>query len=146
MLSRRKSRENAFIALFSTSFGNSVEEAIELGALEDSDYQLDEFSKGLLRCYEKHSQAIDNEIELRLKGWNVKRLQRVNLAILRLSVAEILFGEEPDMDSVVINEAVELAKRFGDEADYQFINGVLGNIARDKNNTSAPEPTIQEVP
>lgn len=132
MLSRHKARENAFLAMFSTSFGNSVEDAILLAEEEDADYQLDDFARGLLRCYQTNAQAVDKEIELRLKGWNVKRLQKVNLAILRLSVAEMLFGGEPDMDSVIINEAVELSKRFGDDGDYQFINGVLGNVSRDK--------------
>lgn len=138
MLSRRKARENAFIVLFSTAFGNSVEEAAELAMEDGNECELDDFSRALLRYYANNSQAIDHEIEIKLKGWNVKRLQKVNLAILRLSVAEMLFGA-PEMDSVIINEAVELAKRFGDEADYQFINGVLGSIAREKTPPAAPE-------
>ena len=144
MLSRHKARENAFLALFSTSFGSSVEDTILLAEKEDADYELDDFARGLLRCYAANSQAVDQEIELRLKGWNVKRLQKVNLAILRLSVGEMLFGNEPDMDSVIINEAVELSKRFGDDGDYQFINGVLGSVARDKG--KAPEPARDEAP
>jgi hypothetical protein len=44
----------------------------------------------------------------------------------------MFFGDEEDMDSVIINEAVELAKKFGGEEDYQFVNGVLGSIARER--------------
>ena len=57
----------------------------------------------------------------------------MNRTILRLAVAEMRFSGQDDMDSIVINEAVELAKKYaaGDE-DYQFINGVLGAISRDK--------------
>lgn len=131
MLSRRKARENAFIVLFSTLFGNSLQEATELAEEDKNDCHLDEFASNLLQLYAENAQVVDYEIEIKLKGWNVKRLQKVNLAILRLAVAEMLFGE-PNMDSVIINEAVELAKRFGEEADYQFINGVLGNISRGK--------------
>ena len=49
--------------------------------------------------------------------------------LLRLSIAEMLYGE-PDMDSVIVNEAVELAKKYAGEKDYQFVNGVLGTVSR----------------
>ncbi len=137
-LSRHKARENAFIALFSTAFGNTVEEAVELAREESADYALDDFARGLLRLYALHASAVDYEIESKLKGWNVARLQKVNLSILRLAVAEMLFGDVPGMDSVIINEAVELAKRFGDEPDYQFVNGVLGTISREKSGSGTP--------
>ena len=133
MPNRRKARENAFIALFSTAFGNTMPEALENACEGDEELNLDDFGRTLLGLYEAHSQEIDAAIEGKLKGWNVNRLSKVNLSILRLAVAEMLYGKE-DMDSVVINEAVELAKRFGDESDYQFVNGLLGALSRDEGN------------
>ncbi len=129
VLSRHKARENAFVALFSTAFGNTVEEALELARQGDAEYALDDFSCGLIRLYAGHAQAVDHEIEIKLKGWNVARLQKVSLAILRLAVAEMLFGDEPNMDSVIINEAVELAKRFGDKESGAFVNGIADRLA-----------------
>ena len=57
-------------------------------------------------------------------------LPRVSLTILRLAVAEMLFGGE-NKPGVAINEAVELTKKYGAEDDYQFVNGLLGAVARD---------------
>ena len=62
--------------------------------------------------------------------------------MLELAVAEMAFGGEEDLDSVIINEAVELAKKFGGEEDYQFVNGVLGTIARGR--AGEPEPEAEE--
>ena len=50
--------------------------------------------------------------------------------LLRLAITEMRFSGAQDVDSIVINEAVELAKKYGSDGDYQFINGVLGSIAR----------------
>lgn len=129
-MNRRTARENAFMALFSTCFGHSVADSVENSRL-DEEYQVDAFGEGLLKLYEDNAGEVDGRIEQNLKGWRVERIPRVSLSILRLSVAEMLYGE-PDMDSVIINEAVEMAKKFGDEPDYQFINGVLGSVSRAK--------------
>ena len=130
-MNRRKSRENAFIAMFEASFGGEISEIIEQSRAENEEYVVDEFGEALLADYTAHAKEIDAIIESRLKGWKVNRLAKVNLALLRLAVAEMCYGA-PDMDSVVINEAVEIAKKYADEEDYQFVNGVLGNISRGK--------------
>jgi N utilization substance protein B len=128
-MTRRQARENSFIAMFSISFsGTALPDAID-ASREVGEFVVDAFGEWLLNLYHTHAEEIDREIESRLKRWRVERLPRVSLAILRLSVAEMRYGP-PEMDSVVINEAVELAKKYGDEQDYQFINGVLGVISR----------------
>ena len=58
------------------------------------------------------------------------RIPRVSLVALRLALAEMLYGEEKK-PGVAINEAVELVKKYGAETDYQFVNGVLGSVARE---------------
>lgn len=140
-MNRRTARNNAFIALFSMSFGDGLEETLALGR-EVEDYAVDAFGEDLLRQFLAHETEIDQIIEARLKGWTVSRLSKVNLAILRLAVTEMIFGTQ-GMDSVVINEAVELAKTYGDGDDYQFVNGLLGSVSRDHKlkDTTAVENT-----
>ena len=69
-------------------------------------------------------------IRPRLKNWTLERLPRTSRTLLRLAITEMRFSGAQDVDSIVINEAVELAKKYGSDCDYQFINGVLGSIAR----------------
>lgn len=129
-MNRRTARENAFIAAFELGFGGqSLEELMEY-AQECGEYALDEFGRQLLAGYVEHAAQADEMIRPRLKNWTLERLPRTSRTILRLALVEMRFLTH-DMDSVVINEAVELAKKYGSDGDYQFINGVLGSIARD---------------
>lgn len=128
-MKRSITRENAFIAIFQMSFGATPEELASADSVQSESYTLDEYGQRIVRSYTNNCDVIDAMIEQRLKGWEVDRVSRVNMAILRLAVAEMNYVD-PDIDSVVINEAVELAKKYGSDTDYQFINGVLGAIAR----------------
>jgi len=76
-------------------------------------------------------EEIDNVLENSIANWKMERIARVDLAILRLSAAEILYFDDIP-NSVSINEAVELAKKFGSEDSGKFINGILGRIVRGK--------------
>ena len=130
IMKRRIARENAFIAAFEASFNaNSIEEIVAYG-------------EALLANFYAHSAEVDDLIKARLKDWTLARLPRVNAAILRLAVTEMRFNGSDDMDSIVINEAVELAKKYAGEEDYQFINGVLGAISREAHSAKADEPAV----
>ena len=74
----------------------------------------------------------------------MNRIPRVCLIALELAVTEMFFGGEEDLDSVIINEAVELVKKFGGDEDYQFVNGVLGSLARERSG-AAEEPGSGEA-
>lgn len=76
--------------------------------------------------------AIDEKIKEFSKNWSFNRISKVDLSIMRLAIAEILY-EEKLPASVSINEAVELAKRFGGKNSGKFINGILGEVARSIN-------------
>ncbi len=129
-LQRRQSRENAFLVLFSSAFGGEdIQESIALSR-EVDEYALDDFGEKTVLDYQAHAEEIDALIGERLQGWTFGRLPKVSLALLRLAVSEILYGEEK-LPSVTINEVVELAKKYGDENDYQFINGLLGKLVKD---------------
>ena len=87
------------------------------------------FSLRILRDMEAHSEEIDDVIRANLKGWTIARVPRVSLVALRVALAEMMYGEEKKT-SVAINEAVELVKKYGSDKDYQFVNGLLGTVAR----------------
>ncbi len=128
-MKRRKARENVIIVLFEASFNiNSYEEIVNF-ANENEEFKFDDFSKKLLDFYCNNTMQVDALITENLKDWSISRLPRVNTAILRAAVSEMLSSEE-DMDSIVINEAVEIAKKYAGDNDFQFINGVLGSVSK----------------
>lgn len=130
-MKRRTARENAFYAAFSATFGGmDIAEVIAQGR-EEEENPVDEFGEKLICGYFDHAQEIDALIEQHLKGWTMARLPRVPLTALRLALSEMLYLPE-SLPSVAINEAVELTKKFGGDEDYQFVNGILGVIVREK--------------
>lgn len=77
----------------------------------------------------EHMADLDSLITQYSKGWSIDRLARVDLCILRMGVYELMY--EPSIPvGATINEAVELAKRFGDVKSYGFINGILSSVAK----------------
>ncbi len=131
-LPRRQARENAFLLAFSQTFGDiPLEDALAANReYEDEERPVDGFGEYLLRTYYEHSAEVDDQIRDHLRGWTLARLPRVSVTVLRLAIAEMLFGKE-NKPGVAINEAVELTKKYGAEEDYQFVNGLLGSVARD---------------
>ena len=122
-LTRREARENAFLAAFSATFHPDDPQPVLLNQPESHEHPLDEFSLRILRDMEAHSEEIDDVIRANLKGWTIARVPRVSLVALRVALAE-------KKTSVAINEAVELVKKYGSDKDYQFVNGLLGTVAR----------------
>ena len=91
----------------------------------------DAFANQLLAAMNDHAAELDEIITAHLKGWTLPRVPRVSLVALRLALAEMLYGEE-QKPGVAINEAVELVKKYGADDDYQFVNGLLGSVARER--------------
>lgn len=132
ILPRREARENAFLLAFSQTFGDvSLQEALTNHTECDEEHPVDVFGQRLLRAYYDHSAEVDDLIRDHLRNWTMERLPRVSLTVLRLALAEMLYGDEKKT-GVVINEAVELTKKYGADEDYQFVNGLLGAVAREK--------------
>ncbi|RKN84695.1 transcription antitermination factor NusB [Paenibacillus ginsengarvi] len=78
----------------------------------------------------RYKDRIDETLSVYLTGWKVDRLSRVDRQILRLAAYEMLFGTEVP-PKVVVNEAIELAKRFGSDESGKFVNGVLGKLIKE---------------
>ena len=129
-LTRRESRENAFLVAFSTTFQPEDPQEAVLAHKDADEVKLDAFANRLLGDMLAHSEEIDKKITDHLKGWTLARLPRVSRVALRIALAEMLYGEEKK-PAVAINEAVELVKKYGADNDYQFVNGLLGTVARE---------------
>ncbi len=129
-MDRRLARKEALNLLFDHTF-NEEKNAVALfdGATLARDFEPDDFVRTLVEGVISHVDKLDAVIESNLKGWKKNRLSRISLAILRMAVYEILYLESIPV-SVSINEAVELAKIFGDDKDAPFVNGLLGSVAR----------------
>ncbi len=137
-MSRRSARETALQALFQVDVGKvdmdlALSTALSIN-IDDflSDVQEDilTFSRRLLETTCKNLTEIDGLIQRYSVGWTLERMGNVDRNILRLAVAELLFFEEIP-EGVAINEAVELGKRYGDVHSSKFINGILGNVAKE---------------
>ncbi len=121
-MKRREAREKAVQTLFQL-------EGTELSIEEAMDYTLDEgdsnaFFEKLVRGTIENQEAIDASISTNLENWSLGRLAKVDRTILRLAVFELQFMPETPQN-VVINEAIELSKTFGDDQSSKFVNGVL---------------------
>lgn len=129
-MTRHESRELAFVLIFEKSFQCelSVVELIE-NALELELFPTNAFAENLAKKVYENIDAIDELINENLVGWSAKRISRVSRAILRLSVCEMLYSKDLPV-GVIINEAVEIAKKYATNEDASYVNGVLGSIAK----------------
>ena len=132
-MSRRELRELIFKLLFRVEF-NPKEELAQQEVLffQDEENQTGEEERDQIiekfhRIVEKLDE-IDTLLNEKAKGWSTNRMGKVDLTILRLAVFEIKYDEEIPT-GVAINEAVELAKKFGQDSSPAFVNGVLAKFA-----------------
>ena len=137
-MARRKAREFALKALYQADVsGGTPVDALEGlfasmldGETEERPAEPDEinFSQRVVSCVADRGDEIDNLIEKASVNWRLKRMPVVDRSILRLATGEmLLFNDVPA--SVSINEAVELAKAFGEKESRAFVNGILDRIA-----------------
>ncbi len=131
-MSRRELREQIFKLLFRVEF-NKKEDMPEQEQLffEDEEAAKDKDAVYISDKFHKISEKlpeIDAKLNEKASGWDTGRMSKVDLTILRLAVYEICYDEDVPT-SVAINEAVELAKKFGQDASYGFVNGVLAKFA-----------------
>ena len=128
---RRELREQIFKLLFRVEF-NSIEDMSEQEQLffEDEEAAKDKDAEYVSDKYHKIQQKlseIDGQLNEKAQGWNTNRMSKVDLTILRLAVYEIQYDDTVPT-SVAINEAVELAKKFGQDASSGFVNGILAKF------------------
>lgn len=126
-MDRCHSREQAFILLFESTFGiNSTEEITENAKLIREE-KISAFTQRLFDGTLNNLSVIDEKISKNLSGWNIERISRTALSVLRLATYEILFENEIP-NSAAANEAVELSKKYSTPNEASYVNGVLGAI------------------
>ncbi len=132
MATRHQARESIIGLLYAEDIGNAgIEKFIdELFEEKKIRNQQKEFALGLYHGVKEHLGVIDEAINLHLKEWNLSEIGMLERAILRLGSYEILYSELDN--AVVINEAIELAKKLCNETSPKFINGVLDAICKEQ--------------
>ena len=130
-MDRRIARAHAMKLIYEWEMGGDGGEdtSIELLGVEPGENET-EYMNGMYDGVVNNRDEIDRQISDHLRGWTIDRLSRVDLAILRLGVYELMLKETAA--GIVINEAVELANQYSTEKAGAFINGVLGSISREE--------------
>lgn len=132
-MNRRKSREIATRLLFEMQINKENHLEILENFRENTDEKLSdidfEYVIKVLSGVENNIEEIKETISKYLIKWKIERLPKMNLAILYMATYEILFEEEIP-NKVTVNEAIELAKKYGDDNAPSFINGVLNNLIK----------------
>lgn len=134
-MSRKDARDNAFKCVYEYEFNKekSIEEILnscyEENEVNDSEKEyIDEVVSGVIKNIEK----IDENILKHLKNWSMSRIAKIDLAILRVAIYEICYMSDVIPFKVSINEAVELAKKYGNPDSKSFVNGLLAKVIEDK--------------
>ncbi len=129
-LSQSDKREQVFISLFLSGFYEEKEKDEAISNYYEMQNFTEELSEQIRARYlgvKEHLGSIDALLQKYAIGWDLKRMGKAEISILRLAVYEILF-DEAIPEKVAANEAVELAKKYGTNESYSFINGILGKV------------------
>lgn len=135
-MNRSAIREQAFKLIYSLNIqrNENLEEQIELYIENNmiTEKRAKEYIRESVKGVEENKEAILKLIEKNLKSdWKIDRISKIDIAILKLAIYELEYTEIPF--KVVINEAVEIAKKYGEDTSKNFINGILASIVKEKN-------------
>lgn len=132
-MNRSQSRELAFKLLYQVEIQKELKAEDVILFFRNNDIeskQAQEYIEDVVYGVKKESKEITNKISKNLKqNWKIERISKINLALLRLGIYEIVYKNLPF--KVVINEVVELAKKYGEENSSVFINGILASIVKE---------------
>ena len=134
-MNRSNARELLFKLLYELEIqkddiNGQIDLFIENNNIYDKNVQ--EYIKNEVEGISKNINEIKNLISSNLKkDWQIERLSKINLALLKLAIYEIIYEKIPY--KVIINEVVELAKKYGEDSSHSFINGVLASVVKENN-------------
>lgn len=129
-MGRKKARDNAFKCVYQLEFmgKENFKEILEYGYLENENSEEEkEYIKEVFTKVCENLEDIDKNILENLKNWSISRIAKIDLAILRLAICEINYMKDIPV-KVSANEAVELAKTYGNPDSKSFVNGVIAKI------------------
>ncbi len=130
-MGRKQAREGTMKLLYQMEINEDFSEEAKNIYLEnfifdelEKEYILDAMSR-----IRDNLETIDSYIKANLEGWNINRVAKIDLAVLRIAIYEILYRKDIPVE-VSINEAIEIVKKYSTEDSFKFINGVLGGFVR----------------
>lgn len=126
-MKRRKARELALQTLFTMDLSEADASDALQHVLEEAEEKEDAFLESIVSNFVEHKEEIDNKLSSNIESWTIDRLGNVDRNILRIALVEIDFLEDVPK-SVTINEAIEIAKIYGDDDSSKFINAVLSKF------------------
>lgn len=135
-MKRSVAREEAFKLLYSFEIQKeNLDEQLEIyfESEEITEQETKKYIKDTVKGIESNILNIENKISTNLKKeWKIDRISKINLVLLKLAIYEILYTETPY--KVAINEAIEIAKKYGDDNSPNFINGILASVVKESEN------------
>jgi transcription antitermination protein NusB len=128
---RRRAREECFKALYRMQVAEETAATVIDTVKHDPalDPDVVDYAVHLLAVIDMNRDEIDAALSATLARWNLERVAQTDRAVLRMGVAELLFSRDVPV-KVAIDEAIEIAKRYGTPASGRFVNGVLDSVAR----------------
>ncbi len=134
---RHNARKLALTSIFSWLFSEpDTEKCLELSKtlLESNNVEVDvDLTNEIIRGVQTNKKEIDSLISKNAPDWPLEKIAKVDLVIMRIAIYEIVYGKSVP-EKVAIDEAVELAKEFGNDTSSKFVNGVLGSIVAETEN------------
>ena len=132
-MNRSTMREETFKIMYSMQIQKNTNKVEQINLYLESNHienqEAKEYIEDAILGIEKNLEEIDNNIKSNLKeNWKIERISKIDLSILRLAIYEIKYKEIPY--KVAINEAVELAKKYGEDNSKNFVNGILASIVK----------------
>lgn len=143
-MSRKKARDNAFKCVYELEFGrNENIDNILRNCYEENNVSQTEkdYIEKVVRGIKDRLEQIDSIILANLKNWSIDRIAKIDLAILRLAIYEIKYMEDIP-EKVSANEAVELAKTYGNNDSKSFVNGLIAKVIESKEEGNGTKENI----
>lgn len=131
LTARRQARELALQILFQTEFAPQISYQTFLEVFEQSvEPEVTEYAQLLVSGVQRNKEAIDSKLQVSSAHWKVERMATIDRNILRIAVYEMKFASDPIKENIAINEAVEIAKKFGTTESGSFVNGLLDQVSK----------------
>ena len=143
-MSRKKARDNAFKCIYELEFikDKNLDDILSNCYEENNNSEEEkQYIQIILNGVKENIEKIDSIILSKLKNWSLDRIAKIDLAILRLAIYEVLYVDSIP-DKVSANEAVELAKTYGNNDSKSFVNGVIAKVIEDKEEENGRKENI----
>lgn len=128
---RTKSRELALLLLFQTEFAPQISVPQLMSVLEENlDRETTTYCETLVNGVLNHLTEIDNKLQSYSKNWKLDRMSKIDKNVMRIATFEMLYSTDLLKPNIAINEAIDLAKKYGSQDSGGFVNGLLDQISK----------------